>query len=374
VAAVAATVAGAVALSIANTSDQAQAKAEYTPQLPIGMALASDYSHHRSFVPAAADVLRRAGTSPQVIDGVPSSGGSSRRAEVVGRARALPISVSPVFDAEQLVADTMPPVLPEVMDARERAAADAVLAHGGVVLFAQRADALRRATFVTAHDGRGRTRHGRRLSLPAYVVNTGPAYGPALMVLSSHAAARLSLPSEPVGVVFDATRIGSTELSGLEQSIDALSPQGAEVYVERGYQVPNSERIVLWILFGLAAVLMLGGTLTATFLALSDARPDLATLSAVGASPRTRRAVAAAYAVSVGVVGAVLGAAVGFVPGIAVTYPLTRPYNSGDPGPSHYLSIPWLEIVGLVVLLPLLTAAIVGLLARSRLPLVARLD
>ena len=64
---------------------------------------------------------------------------------------------------------------------------------------------------------------------------------------------------------------------------------------------------------------MLGGTLTATFLALSDARPDLATLSAVGASPRTRRGVAAAYAVVVGLVGAVLGAAVGFIPGIAVT-------------------------------------------------------
>ena len=38
-----------------------------------------------------------------------------------------------------------------------------------------------------------------------------------------------------------------------------------------------------------AAILMLGGTLTATFLALSDARPDLATLAAVGASPRRRR-------------------------------------------------------------------------------------
>ena len=86
---------------------------------------------------------------------------------------------------------------------------------------------------------------------------------------------------------------------------------------------------MLWILFGLAAVLMLGGTLTATFLALSDARPDLATLSAVGASPRTRRGVAAAYAVSVGVVGAVLGAAVGFVPGIAISYPLTRSYSAG---------------------------------------------
>ena len=68
---------------------------------------------------------------------------------------------------------------------------------------------------------------------------------------------------------------------------------------------------------------MLGGTLTATFLALSDARPDLATLSAVGASPRTRRGVAAAYAVVVGWSARVLGAAVGFIPGIAVTYPLT---------------------------------------------------
>ena len=77
------------------------------------------------------------------------------------------------------------------------------------------------------------------------------------------------------------------------------------------------------ILVGLGGLLMLGGTLTATFLALSDARPDLATLSAVGASPRTRRGVAAAYAVVVGFVGALLGAAVGFIPGIAITYPLT---------------------------------------------------
>jgi putative ABC transport system permease protein len=62
------------------------------------------------------------------------------------------------------------------------------------------------------------------------------------------------------------------------------------------------------------------------------------------------------------------------VPGIAVSYPLTRPYNVGDPGPSHYLVIPWLLIGGLVVLLPLFTALVVGLIARSRLPLVARLD
>ena len=99
--------------------------------------------------------------------------------------------------------------------------------------------------------------------------------------------------------------------------------QSASLYVERGYQADDETVIAQLILIGLGGVLMLGGTLTATFLALSDARPDLATLSAVGASPRTRRGVAAAYAVVVGFVGAVLGAAVGFIPGIAVTYPLT---------------------------------------------------
>ena len=85
--------------------------------------------------------------------------------------------------------------------------------------------------------------------------------------------------------------------------------------------------ILLLVLGVLGGVLMLGGTLTATFLALSDARPDLATLSAVGASPRTRRGVAAAYALVVGLVGAALGTVVGFIPGVAITYPLT--YDSG---------------------------------------------
>ena len=54
------------------------------------------------------------------------------------------------------------------------------------------------------------------------------------------------------------------------------------LYVERGYQPDDATRILQLVLVVLGGVLMLGGTLTATFLALSDARPDLATLSAVG--------------------------------------------------------------------------------------------
>ena len=372
VAAVAATVAGVVALSIGNTSDQAQAKAEYTPQLPIGAGLASDFLAHRSFVPSAVRLLRAAHAAPQVVRGVPSNRRRSPLAAVVGPARGLSVSVSAAFGAEELVADSMPPVLPDVMDSSARAAADSVLARGGVVLFSDRAASLSRATFMVPPATSAKTRSPSRVTVPAYVVDTRGATAPALMVLSTAAADRLSVPEVPVGVVFDARLLTDDELAGLQQAITALSPQGANLYVERGYQVANSEKIVLWILFGLAAVLMLGGTLTATFLALSDARPDLATLSAVGASPGTRRAVAAAYAVSVGVVGAVLGAAVGFVPGIAISYPLTRSF--GGPGPTHYLSVPWLEILGLVIALPVLTALVVGLVARSRLPLVARLD
>jgi putative ABC transport system permease protein len=218
-------------------------------------------------------------------------------------------------------------------------------------------------------------RHPHRLAAAYVPVGSGSGGGgsglPAALVPAATAGG-LGLHPVTQRLVLTGRTLTPGQEDDLRQVLAGLGG-GSDLYVERGYQVPSSERIVLWILFGLAAVLMLGGTLTATFLALSDARPDLATLSAVGASPRTRRAVAAAYAVSVGFVGALLGAAVGFVPGIAVSYPLTRGYV-GASGPSHYLVIPWLEIAGLVVLLPLLTSAIVGLAARSRLPLVARLD
>jgi putative ABC transport system permease protein len=266
----------------------------------------------------------------------------------------------------------LPLVLPDRTTGVQRAEADAVLARGGVVLFSQEPAAVRTATFVVRGRGSGSAAQPRRVSVPAYVVDAGAGNAPAVMVLSTTAARRLSLSPAPVGVVFDARRLSAEQLDVLEQALTALSPDGANVYVEHGYQVPGAERVVLWILFGLAAVLMLGGTLTATFLALSDARPDLATLAAVGAAPRTRRGVAAAFALSIGIVGAVLGAAVGFIPGIAVSYPLTRSYVPG--APSHYLAIPWTLILGLVVALPLVTALVVGLVARSRLPVVARVD
>ena len=190
----------------------------------------------------------------------------------------------------------------------------------------------------------------------------------------------MGLTVQTAGLLLDAQDLSSREEGDLREVVQGMS-DNAYLYVERGYQNDNATNIVLAILFTLGGVLMLGGTLTATFLALSDARPDLATLSAVGATPRTRRGVAAAYALVVGFVGALLGAAVGLIPGIAITYPLTSTSWAaegldarGNALPSHFIDVPWTLVIGLVVVLPLLTALIVGLTARSRLPLVARLD
>ena len=160
-----------------------------------------------------------------------------------------------------------------------------------------------------------------RAKLPAaFVTLTDPWAGPAAVVST---AAAEQLGAEPATVALAVTgNVSEQQEEAANEALAAVS-RVASLYVERGYQADDATVIAQIVLLALGGVLMLGGTLTATFLALSDARPDLATLSAVGASPRTRRGVAAAYAVVVGLVGALLGAAVGFIPGIAVTWPLT---------------------------------------------------
>jgi putative ABC transport system permease protein len=65
--------------------------------------------------------------------------------------------------------------------------------------------------------------------------------------------------------------------------------------------------------------------------------------------------VAASYALVVGFVGAVLGALVGFIPGVAITYPLTSMPSGTCVGTGNgpmgcetgpYLDVPWLLIAG----------------------------
>jgi putative ABC transport system permease protein len=190
----------------------------------------------------------------------------------------------------------------------------------------------------------------------------------AEMVTSRQTAERLGLSVQPLQIVAapggpEVTAAQQEEIQELVNGLDL----GGEVYVERGFQ--ESYTPVFLILAVLGGLIVLVGTATSTALSLDDARPDSATLAAVGAAPKTRRAQAMAYAAVIGLTGAVLGALAGAAPGIAVSWPLT----TSSPG-GHILDIPWL-LLGLTVLaVPVFTALCAALFTRSTVPMVRRAE
>ena len=325
----------------------------------------------------------RPGLDMQVIEGLSYYGNSGEPYVDVLSGQDPPLSSYGSPFGGTLLEGALPP-LDGLAGASAIAQAQKALSAGKAVVFADHpVDRGRVQLNATWADfDTGETLRQKKASWPAYFL-TVRGSAPAQAVLPGAAFDELGVETMPLSVYLPGPIDRATQ-KDLTEMASAVAPQ-ASMYVERGYQTPDENVIIQLVLAGLGAVLMLGGTLTATFLALSDARPDLATLSAVGAAPRTRRSVAAAYALVVGFVGAVLGALVGAVPGLAIARVLTITHGvvvtgsggfSGDVpdmrGP--FIDIPWLLIGGLVLGLPLLTALVVGAVSRSRLPLVARLD
>lgn len=375
VAAVAATVAGVVALGIGLSSDQREAEETYVASVADGIGVVQGYDD-----PVRWDALRAAVEREAPGVEVTEQLGLSDRdgwQEVRLPSEVQPFGSGSFLGANVLVSDGPVPVGLVGLSAPDTTRAEQALDAGRAVVFTGPDDRVddSEVTVVThRYDERtGEETDSTRATLPAtYLPLTDPAAGPAAILTPDGAAA---LGVEPTTVALTLSGgLDRDREDAVQEAVLGVDPT-ASVYVERGFQPEDSAVIAQLVLIGLGGVLMLGGTLTATFLALSDARPDLATLAAVGASPRTRRGVAAAYALVVGGVGAVLGAVVGFIPGIAVTWPLTSsPGFDGASPTGPFLDVPWLMLLALVVVLPALTAAVIGLAARSRLPLVARLD
>ncbi|MEV0585604.1 FtsX-like permease family protein [Nonomuraea sp. NPDC050310] len=147
----------------------------------------------------------------------------------------------------------------------------------------------------------------------------------------------------------------------------------ADVYVEAGYEDYLTPQ--LWVLFGAAGLLVLGGTLVATRLAAADLRPDQQVMAAIGASGGLRRLVLAGQAGYIALLGAVAGLLVAIVPGVALAWASTGRTRLGHGGLSvsdgsagFTVAVPWGFSLGLVLGLPLLAALIAGLFTRRLRP------
>ena len=124
----------------------------------------------------------------------------------------------------------------------------------------------------------------------------------------------------------------------------------------------TESRSVVSLAVTLAAVfLALVGTWSAVALSVVDARPDLATLAAVGAAPSARRRVVAAQASTISVIGSVLGLGAGIAIGIG--WSLLA---------GHPVAVPWLRIAALAVVVPVLATAAAWTVTRSRVTLTRR--
>jgi putative ABC transport system permease protein len=197
----------------------------------------------------------------------------------------------------------------------------------------------------------------------------------AQMLIPHAVARRTGLPVTTAGFAVDRVdhRVSPAEQKRVEEALAGVSTS-AEVYVERGFEESFTMPLVLLAVVG--AVLVLGGSLIATGLSAADAKPDLATLAAVGARPRTRRLLMMGQAGFVGLLGCWLGLAAGLVPGIAVAFPLTSDQGTIDTSaPRHgvIIDIPFQLLAAVGIAVPLVAMVAAGLFTRSRLPALRRI-
>ena len=388
VAAIAATVAGVVALGTAASSDAAQNREQYRPSGPPGVGIVTAYGQDTDYA-ALREATQDALPGARVRDvpglAAPTYGTSGFTELQVcrvgeqpqdGRCYELSGDYSSAYGSDVLVGSDGLDVLDGYVSegtlrtARDRLAAGSVLLTGPQVRAGEQVE-LRLTRFEVGQDGRETASVLSRVTASAVPLQTG-----------SPAAVRAVLPesladdlggSAVVGLAVgqDLTRAQERTLSDAVADVD----EAVSVRVERGYE-DTADRTVVLVLYLVAGVLVLAGTLAATSLALSEARPDLVTLGQVGARPRTRRLVAGGYALVLGVVGAVLGVAAGLVPGIAVSVPLTRDSSVGYSSvggsltaltdSSFVLDLPWGLLLLVLVVLPLVSAGVSAAAARGR--------
>ncbi|MBC6459955.1 FtsX-like permease family protein [Actinomadura sp. HBU206391] len=386
VAAIMAAVAGMTALAVASTSDFAQQRVEYVPRLQAGSTVIQGVD--------AGDFQRVRQAAARELPGVPVTELSEVGAMSACAAAAICTGVelatlgdcsddnpqaclygSSEFGWEYVVGDE---AAARFIIGRDDPAVTAALRAGKAVLFEPRGVRDGVAIFKVVRSGQGGFEDLRKVTIPAVRADAAAAAAPTAL-LPPVAARRLGLPITPTALLIASAdhRVTAGESRRLDEAM-AEGTDRADIYTERGFVESFGLPLLLLAVGG--AIMVLGGSLISTGLSAADARPDLATLAAVGARPRTRRLLMMGQAGFVALLGCWLGIAAGLIPGIAVAFPLTS--NDGafgdgvlDGVPKHgvIIDIPFQLLGGVGIVVPLVAMIAAGLFTRSRLPVVRRI-
>jgi putative ABC transport system permease protein len=372
VAAITAAVAGITALAIGGASDLRQERVEYQAQVPMGSAVIRPPLDRADEVGAA---VRRdlPGVPVLTLKALPGPEGVCTTGDW---SRCPAVTFAAEHD-ENAAFDLMDNVVGGAREARlvlgrDDPAVTSALAAGKIVLFRAKPPAGGTTTAKVSYWADDEEHTLRTIAdLPAVAAPGDPH---VRAIVPPAAAAKIGLPVRTEAFAVDRAdhRVTRAEQARLDRTLDSFTRDDGSVYVERGFT--GSFGKVALVLAAAAGVLALGGALIATGLASADARPDLATLGAVGARPRTRRLLAMGRAAFIAALGCWLGIAGGLVPGIAVAYPLTGEVETtGAAAHGVILDIPWTLLLAVGAGIPLIVALVAGATSSARLPATRRI-
>ncbi len=247
------------------------------------------------------------------------------------------------------------------------AAATAVLRSGGVVVGDPRfvLDGKVTLEVLTITQDQSGPPQPTLVTVPGYAMTSGVR--PLNAILSPGALARTGLVPQTAGLLATTTRMPTQAEEDRLRAVLEGASAGISLSVERGSD-PNWDPTLL-ILALAAGVITLGAAAIATGLAAADGRAELSTLAAVGASPRVGRTLSLSQSGVIAGLGSVLGSVAGLGAAMAVLVALNQAHADVWPKPERWpLTIPWLNLLVSLLVVPVVAMLGAGLLTRSRLP------
>ncbi|RKT19190.1 putative ABC transport system permease protein [Streptomyces sp. 1114.5] len=373
VAAVMAAVAGAVAIGVYSTSTDAENRRDYRPQAPYGAVRLTSFTEGAGTDQVRTEVEKQlTGLGPRgdlaqaVYRFCPNC---SSTVQLKGTANWRTLTEQPHL----AVGDAT--VLHNLFGIHDPAAEQA-LAAGRLLVFDRTLVGADGKAVMVLRGGGGEPLQPGEVPKPdlqevpveaVLVDNPNAARFAQGMVLPS-ALPALGLSAQPTGSVWLPATPPDRKQQQRAEAATIRVDRFSTLDIERGYQ-PKSDALTL-ALTGFAGLVVLGAAGIATGLAAADSRQDQATLAAVGAPPRIRRTMAGLQCALIALLGALLGAANGFVPAVG----LLKSRASGFGARPAMITAPWGELLLVVLVLPVVAGLLAALFTKSRIPLGRRLS